>query len=249
MKGASPAFFRKTGGVRWHARALRYRRLHGPFRSHVGEFLEAWQPQANRLVLVGCSAGWFLPGSFLSRFRSLTCIELDRAAPHCFQLLHGRHLSRAGTSMRWILQDFIDCLPSVLQADTEAAVLFCNVLGQLGMERADFDRQLATLPSRLEGRPWASFHDRFSTTRRHAALRQARAFSSSVALDAAGLQRLGMTGEWIDHGTATVLPEHGLRMYFPWHISPTRFHWIEAGAISPVAAFPRAREPEGASRT
>ena len=66
----------------------------------------------------------------------------------------------------WIGADFVVCLPQILAAHPGAAVLFCNVLGQLGVERSDYEQRLAQLPGWLEGREWGSFHDRYSTRTR-----------------------------------------------------------------------------------
>lgn len=227
----SPGFWRRTGGLRWHARVLRYWRLHQPFRSEIGVFLGNWRPASDHLLLVGPSAGWFLPSSFLQRFSRLTAVELDRSAPFFFALRHGPALRRVGTSIEWIFDDFVERLPRVLQRETDAAVLFCNVLGQLGLERADYERQLAALRGRIGAHPWASFHDRYSSRLNPASLPAVEAFETSTALDGARLQKMRFSGEWIDHGTGDVLPPSSTRRYIPWMITPERLHWVEAGTV------------------
>lgn len=218
--------------MRWHARALRYWRLHQPFRREIGVFLDNWRPDSTHLLLVGPSAGWFLPSSFLQRFSRLTAIELDRSAPFFFAVRHGSVRRRLGSSIEWILDDFVEQLPRVLQRDTDAAVLFCNVLGQLGLERADYEHQLAALRHRIGARPWASFHDRYSSRLDPASLSVVDAFDSSTSLDGERLQRMGFSGEWTDHGTGDVLPPLTTRRYIPWMITPERIHWVEAGTVS-----------------
>lgn len=228
---AVPGALRRSGGLRWHARALRRWRLHEPFRRSIEAFLQEWQPGGTDLILVGPSAGWFLPGVFLRRFSRLFLLELDTSAPLFFSLRHGRALQQTGTTLEWHPTDLVTALPEVLAARENAAVLFCNVLGQLGLERTDYEARLAEIPRLLRGRPWASFHDRFSARLPADRLANAAAFSSAAPMDGAMLQRLGCEGEWTDHGTGAVLPPGTVRHYFPWRIVPDRFHWVEAGVV------------------
>jgi len=237
---AVPGVFRRTGGLQWHARVLRCWRLHQPFRDEIAEFLGAWRPDSTGLILVGASAGWFLPSRFLSHFSRLTIIELDRSAPFFFRLRHGAELRRAGSSAEWIFGDFVSRLPPLLRERGGTPVLFCNVLGQLGLERTDYERWLEALPEMLDGHPWASFHDRFSTVIEGGfdsatgdrGFPNPRGFVSELPLDSVRLQQLGHQGVWIDHGTGELLPAGVPRRYLPWRITPKRFHWVEAGMVS-----------------
>jgi hypothetical protein len=203
--------------------------LHDPFRESVSAFLQCWNPSTSQLIIVGPSAGWFLPDSFLCRFSRLILIDLDTSAPLFFALRHGLSLRRSGTRTKWIHADFVDCLPRVLSVDGDAAILFCNILGQLALEREDYEARLDELPRWLAGKRWASFHDRYSARIPISKAFEAPAFTSFEKMDAQMLQRLGLSGEWMDHGTDAVLPAGVLRHYFAWHIVPDRLHWIEAG--------------------
>jgi hypothetical protein len=203
--------------------------LHDPFRESVSAFLQCWNPSTSQLIIVGPSAGWFLPDSFLCRFSRLILIDLDTSAPLFFALRHGLSLRRSGTRTKWIHADFVDCLPRVLSVDGDAAILFCNILGQLALEREDYETRLDELPRWLAGKRWASFHDRYSARIPISKAFEATAFTSFEKMDAQMLQRLGLSGEWMDHGTDAVLPAGVLRHYFAWHIVPDRLHWIEAG--------------------
>lgn len=222
---------RPSGGLRWHLRALRYRECHSSFRAQVASFLTAWEPDTTDLVLVGPSAGWFLPATFLTRFSRLLMMELDTSARFFFQLRHGRPLRQAQVSTTWLMGDFVTRLPEVLAARPNAAVLFCNVLGQLGLERADYQVELGELKRRLAGRRWASFHDRFSAVGQDLAGRVTAGFSSTRSMDAAMLGDLGCSGEWTDHGTDEVFPDGTLRRVAVWSITKSRVHFVEMGSV------------------
>jgi hypothetical protein len=222
---------RPSGGLRWHLRALWHRRTHDPFRRGIGRFLAGWDHGCNELVVIGPSAGWFIPGPFLHRVSRLVLIELDTSAPFFFHWRHGRALRLAGIAIDWVHEDFVDCLPRFLAASGSQAVLFCNVLGQLGLEREDYEARLAELPALLAGRRWASFHDRFSARVSPKIPADERAFSSVDPMDGPMLQRLGYGGEWCDHGTGAILPPGRIRHYLPWRIEPGRLQWIEAGEV------------------
>ena len=230
---ASPGALRRSGGLWWHLRAMRYRRLHDPFRRSIASFLGAWSPGAVELIVVGPSAGWCLPRPFLHRFSRLMLVDLDTSAPFFFSVRHARALQRAGVRIEWRHEDFVRCLPEVLSVRPAAAVLFCNVLGQLALERGDHERCLALLPGWLTGRSWASFHDRFSAILPPADGRgDPHPFVSHAPMDAIMLRRFALSREWTDHGTDGVLPEGTVRHYLPWRIIPERFHWIEAGWVT-----------------
>jgi hypothetical protein len=228
----TPSSLRRSGGLQWHFRALRHWRLHDSFRRAVGAFLTGWSPPASHLIIIGSSAGWFLPKPFLLTFSRLTLVDLDTSAPFFFARRHGHGLERRGSTLEWWPTDFVHCLPRLLVDHPDAAILFCNVLGQLGLERDDYEKRLAELPVRLAGRTWASFHDRYSARIRRGQQMGTPCFTSQEPMDEGMLQRLGFGGEWTDHGTGGVLPAGVLRHYFPWYITPRRFHWIEAGAVT-----------------
>ena len=231
LSQGKPGAWRPSGGLRWHLRAWRHRRIHDPFRRDIGRFLQSWNHGSKELLVVGPSAGWFLPQSFLLRFSRLVLIDLDTSAPIFFRLRHGRALRQCGVDTDWIQEDFVECLPRLLAVSRDPAVLFCNVLGQLALERTDADARLAELPAMLTEHRWASFHDRFSARVPVEAPPGEQAFTSHIPMDGDMLQKLGYSGEWCDHGTGGILPAGSLKCYLPWRIDPRRLHWIEAGKV------------------
>jgi hypothetical protein len=231
MNSGKPSALRPSGGLRWHLRAWRHRRIHDPFRHDIGKFLQSWDHGAQELLVVGPSAGWFLPQSFLLRFSRLVLIDLDTSAPFFFRLRHGRALQKGGVDIDWIQEDFVECLPRLLSMSRDPAVLFCNVLGQLALERTDAEARLAELPAMLTEHRWASFHDRFSARVTVEAPPGEQAFTSHIPMDGEMLQKLGYSGEWCDHGTGGILPVGAVKCYLPWRIEPRRLHWIEAGKV------------------
>jgi hypothetical protein len=231
LSQGKPGAWRPSGGLRWHLRAWRHRRIHDPFRHAIGRFLQSWDHGSKELLVVGPSAGWFLPQSFLLRFSRLVLIDLDTSAPIFFRVRHGRALRQCGVDTDWIQEDFVECLPRLLAVSRDPAVLFCNVLGQLALERTDAEARLAELPAMLTEHRWASFHDRFSARVPVEAPPGEQAFTSHIPMDGDMLQKLGYSGEWCDHGTGGILPAGAVKCYLPWRIEPRRLHWIEAGKV------------------
>jgi hypothetical protein len=226
--------FGPSGGLLWHWRALRAWRQHADLRDQVERWLLEWQPSATTLVLVGPSAGWTLPYQLLERFSKIIAIDLDPASMPLFWLLHGRRLKVEGIEVHWIRGDFVDELPRLLWTDSDYAVLFCNVLGQLGLERNDYERVLDQLPVMLQSRHWASYHDRFSTAAVNVPATVRAPFTTSRCMDEATLLAMGCRGEWTDHGTGRLFVMDATRTYLPWLLTSKKFHWLEAGTVSPT---------------
>lgn len=224
----------RTGGVFWHMRALVARHTFWtPFRVEVEAWLASWKPSQRRLLLIGPSAGWCLPDSFLTRFDHIDAVDIDPHAPRLFSLVHGGALRRAGVSLAWSSADFFANPAAVLAAYPDAAVLFCNIAGQRCIQVADataVEAEMLRLRGLLKGRSWASFHDLLSA-------------KVSVALEPRDLARsmdaytllssYGLGGEWFDHLTGALLPEDAPRRILPWRFKRDRLHLIEAGWVEP----------------
>jgi len=236
------ALVTQSGGLVYHARALRYRQgLWAPFRRHVADWLASALPVGDELILVGPSAGHCLPVEQLRRFRRLTVLEPDPVA----RFLLRRRLAHPNVEVEH--RDLLVAplvtgtvgLDDLLERREGATVLFCNLLGQvqLGLstdEQARFQQQFQRrIMPQLARRRWASFHDRWSLDRGQ----DEPPVPSRVELDHVptddelGEACFGPAGAPVivlDHATAELFPEPGPRRYFAWQITPRALHIVEA---------------------
>ena len=221
------ALLHSSGGLVYHLRALRWRRgLWAPFHASVAAWLAAWQPDTRDLVLLGPSGGYALPGEFLARFRHIHVVEPDA-------------LARRILAWRFpdIVFDFLDphalTTPGVIDdlaaRYDEAALLFCNLLGQdLIGQPADFDRHhwLAGLEAALQDRSWASWHELASSTRPPA--RQAVSGAQRAVTLESALALFWLGGEIAIHDHETFgFCQDRPRQYALWQLLPQRWHLIE----------------------
>lgn len=210
----------------WHNRSNWWR-----FNAAISEWLDSWPHGSTGLLLLGPSAGWCLPDTFLCGFSHIHAVDLDPSAPVLFRWLHGRALARCGVRLNWQRDNLFDAIGPLLERYPQHAVLFSNVLGQHGLNQRQPGRveaDFADLGRQLQGRRWASFHDRLSgelldTRAEPPALRFA------AGEDTLTLARIAGAGAWIDHLTETLLPADWTRLLLPWPICHGRLHWIEAG--------------------
>jgi len=247
------AWLNPAGGLRYHVRALWAGRDWQPFREALERWLPVFSAPAARALLVGPSAGYTFPDSFLSRFSELTVLEPD---PIAAQLL-GRRLQRLGVAFR---VERTDCLiapllrggrglAELLRADPEACLIFGNVLGQTrflveDLDFAEFKRafreQIAPL---LAGRAWLSFHDRLSGNLAPSFEQPYRA--SSRLDDRAVVHELYPQSsshekpELFDHESEGFFARDLPHSYFHWQIDRTRHHLIE-GVLSEPESWPSA---------
>ena len=146
-----------------------------------------------------------------------------------------RRFKASAQQQTWVPSTFERVLPALLSRHPNHAVLFCNVLGQLryqdkkSLERIEFE--LGQIKLMLAGRHWASFHDRISGETVSADLHELEFFSAEPVTTHTLAKRVARTGEWLDHLTERVLPEHAPRRFIAWPISRERTHWIEAGWV------------------
>ncbi|MDD5390237.1 MAG: hypothetical protein PHD37_12880 [Gallionellaceae bacterium] len=216
-----------SGSLPYHLRAWRRRHtLWAPFHTTVRRWLTGWRPEAKHLVLVGPSGGYALTAQFLERFERISVLEPDplacwllrRQFPGCaFEWRESGYLAQPGGFAR-LAATFPD-----------AALLFCNLLGQeLQGQPTDFDRGawLAELEPALAGRLWASWHDLVSSTRAPEGPAP-EPLEQAIPLDEL-LARVWRGGdlEITDHETAGLCPS-APRRYALWHLAPRGHHLIE----------------------
>lgn len=211
-----------SGGLRFHLRAWRHRRRWAAFHAAVADWLRAWHPDRPHLVLVGPSAGYDLPAGWLGGFTRITVLEPDPLA---------RWLLRRRPDATRLHFDDLDCLATPdglahLKARfPDAAILFCNVLGQV---TAPGGRGWAELCAcHLRDLPWASLHDVVSTPRAPRADAVRASFPGGTSLEAV-LAAFWPGGELplVDHATFALggdVPHH----YVLWPLRPGRWHLVE----------------------
>lgn len=222
VKFAANHLVHASGGLGYHLRALRYRQtLWAPFRATLAGWIERWQPPCRRLLVVGPSAGHTLPEGLFARFDEVIALEPDPLA----RLILRRR--QAGAPLRF---ESFDCLSTneglaaLRDRFGGAAVLFCNVLGQV--DCPDPAGWRVSLAARLGGCHWASWHDVVSSRRppRHLAARQVNAPEELEAT----LARFWGGGEvsLVDHRTFRLagLEPHA---YAIWPLTPRDYHLIE----------------------
>jgi hypothetical protein len=121
----------------------------------VRKFLSEWNPKSRNLILIGPSGGYSLPEGWLSKFDSITAFEPDFMARMLFE-------NRHRVNPQWIRKGFpFHDFSALREIPKEgAAVLFCNILGQLPIRNPS--RFQTVMQQELKGREWASYHDALS---------------------------------------------------------------------------------------
>lgn len=231
-----------TGGLVYHLRALRYGRAWRPFRAAIARWLTQVLPPSEELVLVGPSAGHCLPMDHLRRFERLVVLEPDALARSILKrrLRHDRVELRTGDELVEPLLRGGPGLVQLLSQRPRAAVLFCNLLGQLTLalsepQQAHFEAEFRKrVWPRLEGRAWASFHDHWSLDvddTSPSVVSGELCFDARPSEDELGRAVFGPTGppvSVLDHGTTELFPSELARRYFSWPIAARTLHVVEA---------------------
>ncbi len=238
-----------TGGMRWHVRALRRRKLWSPTTKLIAEWLDSVKPASKHLLLIGGSAGWMMSGKWLQNFERIDLVDLDSFGMFLFRLNHGTLLSESGTKLYTHKQDGIAGLEVLLQRFPDAFVFFDNVLGQHRFRVEDQDQAEADLQDfarRLKGREWGSLHDLFSGPVEPALIpsRPVRLYNAEItqlgltaeavhgdALHRKLLTQVGACRVWMDHFTSPIFPVGTRNALILWQFSGEYAHWLQAGWI------------------
>jgi hypothetical protein len=221
--------FTHSGGLIYHARAWRAGHTWKSHRNSVRDFLNAWNPPADTLVLVGPSGGYSLPAGWLKKFDEVIAVEPDPVARALFEW-------RLKMKLTWLSQplDFNDPSLFLAQIPPKSAILFCNLLGQVSVSSAF--KMKATLQKITEGRPWASYHDVISGTGIHLQVPAATDFKKKtvdeiktwVNLTAEARAGDSTVRELSLHDAFDLFPAgEGVFHYWDWTLTGTRTHLIE----------------------
>jgi hypothetical protein len=233
-----------TGGLNWHVHAHYSRDRWLPTLQLIEQFLAQVTPASDHLVLIGSSAGWMMPPTWLARFKRIDAYDIDPLAPWLFDWRHGRRLMAQGVALTHHRQDALLTLAEILQAHPQACLWFDNVLGQHRYRLRDdarVERELAQLKHTLTGRSWGSLHDAFSgptdgrllpaglnVWRHQVTAKQ----SAEPAFSQKLLASVGAKDTWQDHLTGEVFPAHTQTTWLPWAFKANYWHWLQAGWVA-----------------
>ena len=214
-----------SGGLTYHLRALRFAKNYWQgHRKGTQKFLEAWNPKASALVLVGPSAGYSLPEEFLNRFTQIIAIEPDAIA----RLLFAARLKVKPT---WKPGSLDFSQPVTKEQFPEAcAFLFANVLGQVPIRNVPQFR--ANFMNFVNGHEWASYHDALSGEEFEFDTDESGHRKATLAQMKSWIY-LKFTKKSTLEVTAHVAPDlflekdHLQYRYWQWQLTPKRSHLIE----------------------
>jgi hypothetical protein len=233
-----------TGGLNWHVHAHYSRERWQPTVQLIDQFLAQVTPPSDHLVLIGGSAGWMMPSSWLARFKRIDAYDIDPLAHWLFNWRHGRRLQAQGIELEHHRLDALEVLPEILSAHASACIWFDNVLGQHRYrirDEARVERELADLKTTLKGRHWGSLHDVWSGPTDGRLLPAglnvwSHHVTAKQGLDGAFSQKLlasvGAKDVWQDHLTGHVFGPHTQTTWMPWAFKANYWHWLQAGWVS-----------------
>jgi hypothetical protein len=233
-----------TGGLNWHMHAFQSQKRWQPTVTHIEHFLVRCQPRHTHLLLMGCSAGWMMPTTWLTHFTQIDAYDIDPLAQHLFNWRHGRALRQSQTQIRHHRQDALAHLPEILATHPQASIWFDNMLGQHRYRIRDevqVQQDLCALKTILTGRDWGSVHDLLSgptlaTRAQNSRLQDIRHNVYPRDIDAAFnqslVQSLQAQGVWFDHLTSHVFADDAPTVLIPWEFKPHYWHWLQAGWVT-----------------
>jgi hypothetical protein len=241
-----------SGGTVWHWRAWRRKTDWQATSQAIAHYHQSEGPKGGELLLLGCSAGWMLPSSWLKRFSRLIAVDPDPLAAWLFRI---RHQGLQG--LEWKKLNALEDLDTLLKLHPNAAILFDNMLGQQALisvdegrcsenELAALESMLSELQVRLRGRTWGSLHDRLSgpiimapdqytkyITSPFVRRSDKHRSNNELMSDLAAIDGLKAQGEWLDHLTSGVFIDERARAYVLWPFARDYWHWLELAWIKP----------------
>ena len=233
-----------TGGLNWHVHAYYSRKRWQPTVQLIEQFFAQIDPPTDHLLLIGGSAGWMMPPSWLNRFKRIDAYDIDPLAPALYNWRHGHGLKSQGIALQHHRLDALQNLGSLLQEHPRACLWFDNVLGQHRYRIRDeirVENELAQIKTTLQGRAWGSLHDVLSgptdgrllpaglnVWSHHVSAKQGTEAAFSQKL----LASVGAKEVWHDHLTAHVFSAPTQTTWMPWAFKPNYWHWLQAGWVS-----------------
>jgi hypothetical protein len=233
-----------TGGLKWHTHAHYSYKRWQPTVQLIDQFLAQVDPKSDHLVLIGGSAGWMMPSSWLVRFKRIDAYDIDPLAAWLFHWRHGRRLKAQSTQIEHHRLDALEVLPEILSAHPAACIWFDNVLGQHRYrvrDEARVERELALIKTTLKGRHWGSLHDVWSGPTDARLLPAglnvwSHHVTAKQGLDAEFSQKLlasvGAQDVWQDHLTGHVFTPDTHTTWMPWAFKANYWHWLQAAWVS-----------------
>ncbi len=226
-----------TGGLSYHYMALRYRSgLWRRFHENLNVLLCNWRHFSKEIILIGPSAGYSLSQEFLQTFEAIHIYDPDPLARWLFQ----RRFPRL--PIHWSLNSPFFCpsthsiqsLWRIRRQHPEAALLFCNVIGQWPLMEKVADSDIQEFVDQLHQvytqSNWASFHDLFSGPSHwkkwsHIQQRQQVEFHSLEALKQFWKDTKG--GPLTDHMTFKKFKSTNNKKHLIWPLTPRQIHIVE----------------------
>ncbi len=228
--------------VRWHLRASLAGRRWARTMTQIEDWLLGGPQGHDQLILLGASAGWMMPQSFLARFVEISCIDFDWLGRILFKRRFAHLFKNGDRRLSYQLGDAHALLPRLLRAQPRALVLFDNLLGLDTLYTRDLtltQQRLSALKVLLMGRNWGSVHDRLSGPAGPFLHRPPAAvphITGTPLSENALIQSIHGWGRWLDHSTSSVFPAGFPSRFIAWPIVSGRWHWLEAAWITPDSA-------------
>jgi hypothetical protein len=227
-----------TGGWLWHWRAWRSQQRWACASAHIESWLLAQSMPRQQLVLIGGSAGWMMPTTWLAQFKVIHAWDIDPLAAPLFRWRHGRALKQLGVELHMHTGDGLARLPELVADQSDAFFWFDNVLGQLRFTEqtlTNVERQLQQMHTKMQSVAWGSLHDRMSgrCTPRGVAWPPPQQGFAPMPMDSpqaqTWLHQIGAISPCLDHLTEQVLPQGTSIQYTAWDFKPGYAHWLEMG--------------------
>lgn len=231
-----------TGGWSYHYLSWKYgNKLWRHYKIQVAKLLSNWRPFTENLILIGPSAGYALDASFLQRFQKITVYEVDGLAKYLFskKFQHSNIVWKGECPIFKPQADINKALWAIRSENPNAAILFCNILGQWPLIDPKSEEKLPILLKALNDlygdSRWASFHDLFSGELK----RQQLNFNHlpELKIPLVELQQIELLAQQLDfkllsdHLTFQRMSTSKAKTHFFWPLSPRQLHimeWIQS---------------------